>query len=218
MTELQRYLNRGNDLTKAGQILEAIAIYSELIEKEPSYALAYAYRGGCYGAVKEHEKAFADLRKALELDSECAEAYFNLYVTCSNRGELDKAQQYLDRAIVLDPKLAKRVREKGNEEQRQKGLSNLSISNLRRDLEESYRTSGLKCHWCEKPLRLPLGRLVVTSGPDEIDEILKGVPYCCLSCRATSCFECCADRRLQEVLCRSCGGKMKSWGLLEKNK
>jgi CHAT domain-containing protein/Tfp pilus assembly protein PilF len=218
MTELQRYLSRGNELTRAGQIQQAIAVYSELIERDPSYALVYAYRGGCYGAVKEHEKAFEDFRKAIEFDPDCAEAYFNLYVLCNNRGELDKAQHYLDRAIVLDPELAKRFREERNEEQGQKGSSSFSTFDLRRDLEESYRTSGIKCRWCDKPLRMPLGRLVVTSGADEMDELLKGIPYYCASCRTTSCFECCAESRLVEILCRSCGGQMKSWGLVDGNK
>lgn len=116
MAELQRYLARGNELTKAGHVRQAIGVYSELLERDPAYALVYAYRGGCYGIVGQHEKAFADFRKAIELNPECGEAYFNQYVLCQQRGELDIARQCLDRAVMLDPGLAKRTVEESDHE------------------------------------------------------------------------------------------------------
>lgn len=217
-SELQRYLNRGIELARAGETQQAIEVYSELIERDPRYALAHAYRGGCYGAVREHEKAFEDFHKAIELDPECSVAYFNLYALCHNRGELDKAQHYLDRAIVLDPELAKKIRQEKEKGDGQKGSSHDSTYDLRREIQESYRTSGMKCRWCDRPLRVPLGRFIVTSDFAEMDELLEGVPYFCASCRTTSCFECSADSKLGKVLCRRCSGEMKPWGQAYENR
>jgi len=116
-SELEAYLHKGRELANAGRTREAIAIYTELIEKDPTNALVYAYRGGCYGNIDEYENAFADLRKAVELDPTCAVAYFNMHVLHQNRWEFRKAQEALDRAIMLDPEMAKKVRQNLSEEE-----------------------------------------------------------------------------------------------------
>ena len=46
-TVVQSYLSRANALANSDNIAEAIAVYTELIEKDPNHVLAYAYRAGC---------------------------------------------------------------------------------------------------------------------------------------------------------------------------
>jgi len=210
-SELQAHLSKANALANSGRTHEAIAVYTELIDRDPTYALAYAYRGGCYGTVDEHDRAFEDLRQAIALDPGCAVAYFNLYSLHYNRWELDQAQEALDHAILLDPELAKRVKST-NEGQASQEISAPPTSNLDQLLEQAYQTSGIKCDHCQKPLRKPLGGIIVTSGSDAIEKLLEGTPYYCLNCGTTSCFECSAESSVSKVLCRKCGSEMTVWG------
>jgi len=115
----------------------------------------------------------------------------------------------------------RRPEEKREEHQQRESPRSTSVagrssgsSPLAQSLEHAYRTSGLQCAFCGKPLRKPLGGLVTTSG-DMMEALLEGIPYYCLNCRTTSCFDCCADSKVMKVLCRNCGSEMTAWGQVE---
>lgn len=95
-------------------IERSLEMFSQAIERDPRYSLAYAGMADCYcvlftdcGRKKEHlEKAIEFSRKALELDSSLAEAHaaHGYAITCLNK-EFDKAESEFETALEQNPKL-----------------------------------------------------------------------------------------------------------------
>ena len=94
---------------------------TELIERalalDPDYAIAWAMRGWLYfteadvgGGLGDRDRfdkaqagAFHCGRRALEIDSDCADAYGMLALTHLNAGEHDAAMVMSEKAIALAP-------------------------------------------------------------------------------------------------------------------
>ncbi|HDY64860.1 MAG TPA: tetratricopeptide repeat protein [Phycisphaerae bacterium] len=84
-----------------GNIPEALACYTRVLELKPKYALVYNNRGVLYLLSKQLSPALEDFRKAIELDPEYARAYFNraLVYAFMNKpdlvaGDLAKAEKF----------------------------------------------------------------------------------------------------------------------------
>jgi non-specific serine/threonine protein kinase len=91
----------------------ALEMFSRAIQKDPKYALAYAGKANChsalfwyYGANKmELEQSLTASQKALELDSELAEAHVARGYAAGISKQYDEAEREYEIAIRLNPKL-----------------------------------------------------------------------------------------------------------------
>lgn len=86
-----------------GDYREAIALLSQLIQRDPENAVDYNNRGLIYFQSGETQKAFCDYNTALEINPNLASAYnnrANYYAAC---GELTAAIADYDQAIDLNP-------------------------------------------------------------------------------------------------------------------
>ncbi len=91
----------------------ALRMFSQAIELDPGYALAYAGSADCctylYLYAGRHpahrERADAASRKALELDPESAEAYASRGTALSLKGTYEEAETMLEKAISIGPHL-----------------------------------------------------------------------------------------------------------------
>jgi non-specific serine/threonine protein kinase len=91
----------------------AIEMFSRAIEKDPDYALAYAGKADCHSFLYMYldsrqvnvEQSLAASQKALELDSELAEAHAARGLAVSLNKQYNKAEKEFKTAIRLNPKL-----------------------------------------------------------------------------------------------------------------
>jgi tetratricopeptide (TPR) repeat protein len=104
-----------NKRTQQG-FLKAIEYYQGAIDKDPSYALAYAGMSECYPplsvfgwfpAREVMPKAEVAAHKALEIDPNLSEAYTGLAMaTFYYEWDWTNAEKYFQKAIELDPSYA----------------------------------------------------------------------------------------------------------------
>ncbi len=64
------HFNRASDYESRGQDDQAIAAYTEAIEADPRYALAYYYRGSLYGLQERSAEALNDFQKVIEISDD----------------------------------------------------------------------------------------------------------------------------------------------------
>lgn len=107
-----RYL--WNERTEEG-VKQAIKYFDEAIRSDPNFALAYSGLADCYNILEDrgilsHSEAAPLARgyaeKALELDSEMAEAHASLGLVLNGQWDLTGAERELRRAIALKPNYA----------------------------------------------------------------------------------------------------------------
>lgn len=97
----------------ARSLESARALFSRAVEIDPKYAPAYAGIADCAAQLymffdknEAHlDEAEAASQKAIELDSELAEAHASRGYVYSLKGQFDEAKREFDAAIRLDPKL-----------------------------------------------------------------------------------------------------------------
>ena len=94
---------------------DALRLFQRAIERDPSFARAYAGVAGCYvwlanrgyiGIQEALENGRAAAQRALELDPELAEAHFRLATVMSLADDLEGTMRELRRAVELNPNLA----------------------------------------------------------------------------------------------------------------
>jgi adenylate cyclase len=92
---------------------QAVKLYQKAIEKDPQYALAYAWLSACMSQIGFHEitspvesfkKGEELARRSLALDASLPEAHLALSAALYNQWDFKEAEAELDRAYVLDPK------------------------------------------------------------------------------------------------------------------
>src|SRR6516162_5992687 len=99
----------GESMQKAEQY------FQQAIDKDPSYAAAYSGLADCNSGLAWHgfkspaeslPKAYAAARKAVEIDSQSAEAHASLGLVLSHRWDWVDAEAEFRRALELDPRYA----------------------------------------------------------------------------------------------------------------
>mgnify|MGYP002624900382 CR=1 FL=1 len=85
---------------------EALKLYSEAIELDPMFAMAYNNRGYTYTELGQYDRAMSDLNRAIELDPQLKLAYNNRGRVFSRWRQYDRAVMDYNRAIELDPNYA----------------------------------------------------------------------------------------------------------------
>lgn len=91
--------NRENDLLKCKQGIH----YATRFIEATGAAEGYVERGNLYIDLYELEKAVADCKKAIELDSEAYYAYNNLGCALLKLRRIDKAIEPLEQVVAMDP-------------------------------------------------------------------------------------------------------------------
>ncbi|CAM5143614.1 unnamed protein product [Eretmochelys imbricata] len=97
----QEHKEQGNRLFVSRKYPEAAACYGRAINRNPLVAVYYTNRALCYLKMQQHEKALADCKHALELDSQSVKAHFFLGQCQMEMENYDEAIANLQRAYNL---------------------------------------------------------------------------------------------------------------------
>jgi Flp pilus assembly protein TadD len=87
----------------ARQFREAIETFTKGMEIAPNNAMLYRWRGHRYLSVREFDKAFADLTRAIAIDPKNYGALFHLGIVNFVRGDFNRAVELFKRAQPLAP-------------------------------------------------------------------------------------------------------------------
>jgi len=95
--------NLANALLDNGHPAEAIALYSQVLAREPSYWLSNYNLGYSYYKIGYLQAAELYLRRAIGISDVDSDQYVYLGLTLWRQGQLDEAAQYVQRAIQIRP-------------------------------------------------------------------------------------------------------------------
>lgn len=99
-------LEQASECGQRGDYATAVTLATEVINRQPTHAIAYTLRGTVYRQNGDYAQAIADLDRAIELDPQSSYAYTQRALTRQQRQVTDSSSQVLadaDRAIELDP-------------------------------------------------------------------------------------------------------------------
>jgi tetratricopeptide (TPR) repeat protein len=102
-------LNLGGAYILAGKFSRAIPVLEKLLEQEPENPMLWinlgaAYLGNPVLALDKHQRqAIAAFRRALELNPDAPSAAYNIGLIYRDRGELDHAVHWFQRAVGSNP-------------------------------------------------------------------------------------------------------------------
>ncbi|XP_069502176.1 E3 ubiquitin-protein ligase CHIP isoform X1 [Ambystoma mexicanum] len=97
----QELKEQGNRLFTTRKYQEAASCYGRAINRNPSVAVYYTNRALCHLKMQQHDKALADCKHALELDSQSVKAHFFLGQCQLEQENYDEAIANLQRAYNL---------------------------------------------------------------------------------------------------------------------
>lgn len=98
-----RLSDQANALYDKGDYEEALKLYDKVIQKDPTYELAYANRGGALHGLDRYSEALTSLNKAIELNPQDVWAYNERGNVYSDTGDHERAIADYDKAIEIDP-------------------------------------------------------------------------------------------------------------------
>lgn len=93
-------------LYKAGDIDQAIATYTSMIEYDEDNWETYYLRGNLYLESGQNQAAIGDYKKAAELNAADTRLYVNLYENLTEAGEQDAAEKYESDVLNSSPSKA----------------------------------------------------------------------------------------------------------------
>lgn len=113
-TEVEEYVKSSkiNSLLSSAQNIEkkdcsqAISIYTEILDIEPSNQEALLFRGIAYYRTQKYEDALTDLYKLIEIHPRHARAYNNIANIYADTEQIDKAKENYHKALELNPNYA----------------------------------------------------------------------------------------------------------------
>ena len=142
---------RGNFLVLLEKVEAAIKAYSDAIEMDPRYSVAYTNRGVLYGYKGEYDFAIKDFNMAIELNANNFFAYNNRGNAYDKMEDFDRAIEDFNAAIKLKPDYAKAYNNRGNVYRKKgefdKALADFATAiNLKVDFAEAYNNRGAAYH------------------------------------------------------------------------
>ena len=97
------WMQQGAKLVRKGDWKQAIAAFSEVIEREPNNIVAFEFRSEAYFHEGELEKALEDSTRAITLGSKDARTYSTRASIYRELGQIDNALADVKESIRLDP-------------------------------------------------------------------------------------------------------------------
>ena len=142
---------RGVFLVLLGKVESAIKAYSDAIELNPHYSVAYTNRGVLYGYKDEYELAIKDFNMAIELNPNNFFAYNNLGNVYDKIGDPDRAIEDFTKAIEFKSDYAKAYNNRGDAYRKKgefdKALADLNTAiSLKVDFAGAYNSRGATYH------------------------------------------------------------------------
>lgn len=104
--EFYRVANQAHDLMELNKVSEAIPVWRQAIELDPSDAWAHYSLAVAYSRSGQEGEALAELRKACEIDPYHSTWFAHLAVSQVNTGDTAGALASYRKALALDPKNA----------------------------------------------------------------------------------------------------------------
>ena len=108
------YNNRGNVYTDQEEYDQAIADYSEALQRDPDFEIAYNNRGVAFANQGEYDRAIADYNEALQHEPDYSVAYNNRGNAYTEKGEYDRAIADYGEVLRLDPEDAETYKIRGS--------------------------------------------------------------------------------------------------------
>src|SRR5216683_658015 len=96
------YYNRGIGWYRKGLYNNAIKDFTQAIDLDPKYTLAYLGRADSWNSKKKSDQALADLDKVITLAPNQPTGYNDRAMVWMDKGAFDQAIADLDRAISID--------------------------------------------------------------------------------------------------------------------
>lgn len=104
--DINRLESEARKKLSSGENEEAVALYTQLIDRDPNNAGYYERRSVALHRLKRYEEALQDDAKAIELDPENAVYYHSRAVTLHAMGNYEQALENRTKAIELNPENA----------------------------------------------------------------------------------------------------------------
>ena len=109
MDEFKKHLDQGIYYFQDGLFRNAIESLTKAIEIKKDESIAYFYRGASYHSMEEYNEAMLDYTKAISLDENLTDAYYNRAKIILSRKDIEnpdvkKAVKDLEKALELDDK------------------------------------------------------------------------------------------------------------------
>ena len=101
--DLSPFCMRARGFVSQGRIDDALGIYSDVLQVDPSNALAHADRGTAYAMLKKFDLALEDLEKAIALGYEDSSVFCTVATIYFEKKQHRKALDYFAKAAELDP-------------------------------------------------------------------------------------------------------------------
>lgn len=122
--EVDRMLANGTVIMQSGAYLEAVDVFSLVIERKPEFAEGWNKRATAYFLAGEYRKSIADCEEVFKRNPKHFGALSGVGQNWLALGDLDTARDYLKRALEVNPNLegvAEMIREIDAFEQQRKG-------------------------------------------------------------------------------------------------
>ena len=109
MTDYKKLLDQGIYDIQDGMFESAIKNINQSLELKRDWEIPYFYRAVAYQALEQFDEAMLDYTKALQINPNMTDAYYNrAYINLTRKDisnqDLEKTLQDLQKAIELDPK------------------------------------------------------------------------------------------------------------------
>lgn len=112
--QAQDYYQTGKKFFQEENWQEAESQFSQAIQSDPDYVIAYIARGSVRVRLKNYEEALADLDFVIGIDSSYPEAFSSRGSAWIAMGDFEKAKADFDTALQLDPQFYRALYNRGN--------------------------------------------------------------------------------------------------------
>ena len=109
MTDYKTYTDKGIELLYKGEYSQSIEMFNKSIELKNDWEIPYFYRAAAHQALNELDDAMLDFTKAISLNENMTDAYYNRAQIVLTRKDIpnpdiNKAILDLEKALELDDK------------------------------------------------------------------------------------------------------------------
>lgn len=104
--ESKTYIEKGNQLSQAGKLGEALVAYRQAIKLNPNFNLPYQKTGEILSKQGKYDEAIVAFRQATKLNPNSVWSYHHLGSALFHKGDLEEATEAYRKAITLDPQIA----------------------------------------------------------------------------------------------------------------